>query len=106
VNEKNINIEQSKLKLDSTRSQVLINVGDSFRSLQEARAAVIVAQAKQKASREKLREVTLQYQEKTTLLRDVLQQQAAVDSADSDYANAVASFWSAQATFQKAIGEE
>ena len=106
VEEKNINIEQSKLKLDSTKSQLLINVGDSFRSLQEARTAVVVAEAKQKAAREKLREVTLQYREKTTLLRDVLQQQAAVDGADSDYANAVAEFWSARATFQKAIGEE
>ena len=106
VNEKTINIEQSKLKLDSTKSQLLINVGDSFRSLQEARTAVVVAEAKQKASREKLREVTLQYREKTTLLRDVLQQQAAVDSADSDYANAVAEFWSARASFQKAVGEE
>ncbi len=106
VNEKTINIEQSKLKLDNTKSQLLINVGDSFRSLQEARAAVAVAQAKQEASREKLREVTLQYQQKTALLRDVLQQQAAMESADSDYNNAVAEFWSARASFQKAIGEE
>ncbi len=106
VNEKTINVEQSKLKLDNTKSQLLINVGDSFRSLQEARAAVGVAQAKQEASREKLREVTLQYEQKTALLRDVLQQQAAMESADSDYNNAVAEFWSARATFQKAIGEE
>jgi hypothetical protein len=29
-----------------------------------------------------------------------------VESADSDYNNAVAEFWSAKASFQKAIGEE
>ncbi len=106
VAEKTINIEQSKLKLSSTKSQILINVGDKFRALREARAAVAVAQAKQEASREKLREVTLQYQQKTALLRDVLQQQAATESADSDYNNAVAEFWSAKAGFQKSIGEE
>ena len=106
VNEKTINVEQSKLKLTSTKSQVLIDVGDKFRSLQEARAAVAVAQAKQEASREKLREVTLQYEQKTTLMRDVLQQQAAVESANSEYNNAVEEFWSAKASFQKAIGEE
>ncbi len=106
VSEKNINIEQSELKLDNTKSQLLINVGDSFRSLQEARAAVTVAQAKQEASREKLREVTLQYEEKTALLRDVLQQQASMESADSEYNDAVADFWTAKANFQKAIGEE
>jgi len=44
VNEKTMNVEQSKLKLDNTKSQLLINVGDTFRSLQEARAAVAVAQ--------------------------------------------------------------
>jgi len=106
VNEKTINVEQSKLKLDNTKSQLLINVGDTFRALQEARAAVAVAQAKQEASREKLREVTLQYEQQTALLRDVLQQQAALESADSEYNDAVAEFWSAKASFQKAIGEE
>ena len=106
VNEKTITIEQSKLKLGNTKSQLLINVSDSFRSLQEARAAVAVAQAKQTASREKLREVTLKYGQQTALLRDVLQQQAAMESADSDYNNAIAEFWSARADFQKALGEE
>ncbi len=106
VAEKTITVEQSKLNLDNTKSQLLINVSDTFRTLGEARAAVSVAQAKQVASREKLREVTLKYQQKTALLRDVLQQQAALDSADSDYNNAIAEFWSARADFQKAIGEE
>jgi outer membrane protein len=106
VAEKTINIEQTKLNLDNTKSQLLIKVSDTFRSLQEARAAVSVAQAKQVASREKLREVTLKYEQKTVLLRDVLQQQASTESADSDYNNAIAEFWSARADFQKAIGEE
>jgi outer membrane protein TolC len=106
VQEKTYNIEQSKLKLDNTKSQLLINVGDTFRSLQEARSAVAVAEAKQTASREKLREVTLQYSQQTALLRDVLQQQSSVESADSEYNDAVADFWSAKASFQKAIGEE
>jgi|HubBroStandDraft_4_1064222.scaffolds.fasta_scaffold00654_5 outer membrane protein TolC len=106
VNEKTINVEQSKLKLTSTKSQILIDVGDKFRSLQEARAAVTVAQAKQEAAREKLREVTEQYAQKTVLLRDVLQQQSARESADSDYNNAIEEFWSAKASFQKATGEE
>lgn len=106
VNEKTINIEQSKLKLTSTKSQILINVGDQFRSLREARAAVLVAEAKQTSSREKLREVTFQYEQRTALLRDVLQQQSSVESANSDYNDALASFWSAKASFQKAIGEE
>ncbi|MFZ0704903.1 MAG: TolC family protein, partial [Candidatus Korobacteraceae bacterium] len=106
VNEKTINVEQSKLELENTKAQILINVGDQFRTLKEARTALLVAQASQTSSREKLREVTFQYGQQTTLLRDVLQQQAAVEKANSDYDDALAEFWSAKASFEKAIGEE
>lgn len=106
VNEKTINVEQSKLELENTKAQILINVGDQFRALKEARTALLVAQASQTSSREKLREVTFQYGQQTTLLRDVLQQQAAVEKANSDYDDALAEFWSAKASFEKAIGEE
>jgi outer membrane protein TolC len=106
VNEKTINIEQSKLELENTKAKILIDVGDQYRAVKEARAAVLVAQAAQTSSREKLREVTWQYGQQTKLLRDVLQQQAAVDKANSDYDDALAEFWSARASFEKAIGEE
>ena len=106
VNEKTINVEQSKLELENTKSKILIDVGDQFRALKEARTSVLVAQSAQTSSREKLREVTWQYGQQTKLLRDVLQQQAAVDKANSDYDDALAEFWSAKASFEKAIGEE
>ncbi len=106
VAEKTINVEQSKLSLDDTKAQILINVDNQFRSLQEARVAVDVAVAKQESSREKLREVTYQYEQKTALLRDALQQQSAVEGANADYNEAMASFWTAEANFHKAIGEE
>jgi outer membrane protein TolC len=106
VNEKTINVAQSKLELENTKVKILINVGDQFRSLKEARASVLVAQVAQTSSREKLREVTLEYGQQTKLLRDVLQQQTAVEKANSDFDDALASFWSAKASFEKAIGEE
>ena len=77
-----------------------------FRALQEARVAVDVASAQQDAARMKLQEVTDKYGQKTALLRDVLQQQAAVEKANSDYNEAIASFWTAKANFEKAIGED
>ncbi len=55
---------------------------------------------------EKLREVTEKFQQKTVLLRDVLQQQSAVEGSNADYNEAMAKFWTAKANFQKAIGEE
>jgi len=106
VNEKTIEVEQSKLSLDDTKAQILINVDTQFRSLQEARVAVAVATAKKEASTEKLREATEKFQQKTVLLRDVLQQQSAVEGSNADYNEAMAKFWTAKANFQKAIGDE
>ena len=106
VNEKSIEVQQSQLSLDDTKAQILINLDTQFRTLHEAQMAVTVASAKKDSTSEKLREVTLQYQQKTALLRDVLQQQAAVDGANADYNQALAAFWTARANFQKALGEE
>ncbi|MGA2902502.1 MAG: TolC family protein [Candidatus Korobacteraceae bacterium] len=106
VNEKTIAVEQSKLNLSQTKANILVNLDKQFRSLQEARMAVDVASAQQEAARVKLREVTDKYGQKTVLLRDVLQQQAAVEKANADYNEAIASFWTAKADFQKALGED
>ena len=65
-----------------------------------------MATAKKEASNEKLREVTQKYGQQTALLRDVLQQQSAVEGSNADYNEAMAKFWTAKANFQKAIGEE
>lgn len=106
VKQKSIVLEQSKQQLEETKAQILVNVDNQFRSLKEARAAVSVASTNQQAASEKLRETTAQYGQKTALLRDVLQQQAASEAADAQYIQAEAAFWTAKANFQSAIGEE
>ena len=50
--------------------------------------------------------MTEKFRQKTVLLRDVLQQQSAVEASNADYNEAMAQFWTAKANFQKAIGEE
>jgi outer membrane protein len=106
VNEKTVAVEQSKLNLTQTKANVLVDVNKEFRALQEARMAVDVAGAQQDATRMKLQEVTDKYGQKTALLRDVLEQQAKVAKANSDYNEAIATFWTAKANFDKAIGED
>ena len=106
VNEKTVQVEQSKINLAQTKNNVLVDVNKNFRSLQEARAAVDVAGAQQDAAKMKLQEVTDKYGQKTALLRDVLQQQAAVEKANSDYNEAIATFWTAKANFDKSVGED
>ena len=106
VNEKNLKVEEATVNLAETKAQVLLNVDKQYRQVHEAQAAVTAAQLYRESAREKLREVTEQYGQKTKLLRDVLQQQANLQKADSDYSQAVAEFWSARAKLQKAMGEE
>ena len=106
VDEKVIKVEESKVSLDETKAQVLLNVDREYRSVHEAQAAVAAAETYRTSTREKLREVTEQYGQKTKLLRDVFQQQGNVQKANSEYSEAVASFWTAKAKLEKAMGEE
>ena len=106
LRQKTIVVEQSKQQMEETKAQILVNVDNEFRALKEARATVAVAQVNQEAASEKLREVTAQYGQKTALLRDVLQQQAASEGANAQYTQAEAAFWTAKANFDYATGEE
>lgn len=106
INQKQVAWEQSQYQLKETQSKVLMDVNSSFRKLSETRALLTVAQAARAAATEKLREVTEKFEQKAVLLRDVLQQQAAVANANSDYAQALSSFWSAKADFERAMGED
>jgi outer membrane protein len=106
VRQKNAVVEQSKYQLTETRSQVLIDVDNTFRKLSESRSLLQVAQAGRDAATEKLREVNNQFQQSAVLLRDVLEQQAAVANANYEYEESLLAFWSAKASFEKALGEE
>lgn len=99
-------VQAAQQQASETRSQVLLNLNTQFRNVHEARIAVSVAEANRTAAQEKLREVTLQYQQKSVLLTEVLTQQAAVENAQSSYEQALSSYWTAQANYRKALGEE
>jgi len=106
IKQKEITLDQSQVQLKQTRSHVLLDVNNQFRKLSQSRAALDVAIAVREAAHEKLREISDKYKTEAVLLRDVLQQQASVASADHDYEEALLSFWSAKAQFEKALGEE
>jgi len=106
VKQKDVVVEQSKYQLSEARSQVLLEVDSSFRKLAESRSLLSVAEAARDAANEKLREVNEKFKQSAVLLRDVLEQQAAVASAENDYEESLLAFWSAKASFEKALGEE
>ncbi|NYF51637.1 TolC family protein [Tunturiibacter gelidoferens] len=106
VKGKDIQLQQSQYQLDQTRSQVLLDVDNTFRKLAESRSMLEVAQAARDAAKEKLREVNDQFKKVAVLLRDVLKQEAAVANADHEYEESLLAFWNAKAEFEKALGEE
>jgi outer membrane protein TolC len=106
VKQKDVSVQQSHDQLEETKAQVLLDVNNSFRKLEESRTLLEVAQAGRDAANEKLREVSDQFKHSAVLLRDVLQQQASVSNADHEYEQSLLSFWNAKAAFEKALGEE
>jgi outer membrane protein len=106
VRQKDVGVRQSRYQLDETQAQIVLDVDNSFRKLDESRSLLDVAQAGRDAANEKMREVSDQFKHSAVLLRDVLQQQAAVADADHNYQQSLLSFWNAKALFEKALGDE
>jgi outer membrane protein TolC len=98
--------KEAKLTEHDTERQVLLDVNSKFRTLVEARALLDAYAVEQEAEREKMRVITNRYAEKAALLSDVLNQQQAVVQADANYQKALAAFWDAKASFDRALGRE
>jgi outer membrane protein len=99
-------VEQAQNALKETEDQILIEVGDKFRRLQQTRQALRVARLGQETAREALRVNAGKYKFEAALFSDVLQSQATLAEADNQYQQALLSFWTARAELEKAIGED
>lgn len=106
MDEKQRNIEQSHLSLTETQSQVVIDVDNRFRKLREARASLKVAQLGEDAEKQKLQVVLEQFKQKATLLSNLQTEQANMAQATAQYQQALATFWTARADFEKSLGED
>jgi len=104
--QKTLTSRQADLALQETQQQVLVDVDNHFRKLAEARMLVQVNQMTQQTEQEKLRVVMNRYKEKANLLKDVLQEQALLANANSQYQQALLNFWTAKADLEKSLGEE
>jgi outer membrane protein TolC len=104
--EKDLAIEQAKAGLKETEDQVLIDVGDKLRKLQQSGQALRVARLNEDSATENLRVSTGRYKLQAAMLSDVLQSQASLAEANHEYQQALLAFWTAKAEFEKALGEE
>jgi len=104
--EKSKTIEQARNSLKETEDQILIEVGDKFRRLQQTQQALRVARLSQDTEREALRVTQGRYRFEAALLTEVLQSQAKLADANNQYQQALLSFWTAKAEFEKALGQD
>jgi outer membrane protein TolC len=100
----NANAKQKSILEQDTEQKVLLDVGDKFRRLKEARTLLGARRDARDADQERLREMTNRYTEKTALLSELLQQQSSLSEAEAQYQQALQGFWTARAEFEKAIG--
>ena len=98
--------KEAGLSAEDTREQVLLDVDSNFRHLREARAHLEVTVAIRDAETEKMRNQKEAYSQQSILLSDLLKQQSSLADAESQYHQAVLTYWSASADFQKTLGEE
>lgn len=106
LKEKERTISQADNALQEAQSQVLLEVNSKYRKLQESCQLVRVARLAQTAARANVQMVAYKYRLEAVLLKDVLHAQTSLADADSDYQNALLSFWTAKADFEKALGED
>jgi len=104
--EKDKAVEQAKNGLKEKEDQVLIDVGDKLRKLQQSAQALRVAKLEESSAKENLRVSTGRYKFQAVLLTDVLQSQAFLAEATHEYQRALLGFWTAKAEFEKALGED
>jgi len=104
--EKTLTVKQADLSQREAEQQILVEVGARFRKLAETRSLVEVDELARQTEEEKLRVVMNQYRQNAALLKDTLQQEAAVANANAQYRDALLSFWTAKADLERALGEE
>ena len=96
--------DQARTGLRETQDKVLIEVGDQFRKLRRSRQLLVTAELAQQTARENVRVLNAQYAAQESLFKDVLQAQSSLAEADHQYQQALLSFWTAKADFERAVG--
>jgi len=106
LNEKARAVSQADNSLLETESQVLMEVNDRYRRVQEACQQIRIANLSQTAARANVQMAAYKYRLEAVLLKDVLQAQTTLADANYDYQKALLAFWTAKADFEKALGED
>jgi outer membrane protein len=101
---KSIVIDQATLALKGVQSQVSFEVESQYVKVMESQRLLEVIKTAQEAAREKLRIADERHTRDANLLQDLMEAQVSVAETDNQYQQALASYMSARADFDKASG--
>jgi outer membrane protein TolC len=104
--EKELVIEQARNGQRDAANSVLSDVNQKYRALRQSRTQLRVARLAQETAIENLRVAKNKYAVMNVLLKDVLQGQVTLEQSNSDYQQALLSFWNSRADFERALGED
>ena len=99
-------LQQAINNEQEARDQVAIDVADQFRRLQLAAARLHVSSLSLQMAAESLRVAQKQYEVQASLLKSVLQAQAALEGTNAEYQRTLGELWAARAEYERALGEE
>jgi outer membrane protein TolC len=106
VAEKSKAVDQAHNGVQETQAQVAVEVGQKYRKWQESVLLLKAARTGHDAATEQFRVTANMYRQQASLLKDLLQAQAASSEANYNYQQALSSHWSALADLRRAMGEE
>jgi outer membrane protein TolC len=106
IAEKRVKEEQAKVAVSETERAVLLEVRNARRQVENTRRQLALAEATERASRQRVKEVQEQVKREAVLTKVLFSAQSDLASADSRKQQALAAFWQARADLKKAIGEQ
>jgi outer membrane protein TolC len=98
-------IEQAGAAIDETSAQILLDVGNRYRKLEEARQQLRVATLSRDVSQERVRVGLNRYEQQAVMLTDLLQLQTSLAETSYKYSESLLGYWTARAELEKAMGE-
>jgi outer membrane protein TolC len=98
-------VEQAAIAVRRVEDGIRLEVRQRARLLEEARAALCLAELGVNIARERLRVAAVRFRVDANLQREVLEAQTGVAAAELAFETALNRFWTAQADFDKATGE-
>jgi outer membrane protein TolC len=98
-------IQEAGAGVDETSAQILLDVGNRYRKMDEARQKLRVTTLSRDVSQERVRVGLNRYEQKAVTLKDLLQLQTSLAENSYKYLESLLAYWTARADLEKAMGE-